>query len=81
MSESLQITIQESDVVHLKPGDAGFMMVDGSAMVSRASIVIDQTCPTRIAETLRWAIERGWIRPQASVRREEYMLDRLRNSC
>jgi hypothetical protein len=78
VAESLQITIQDSEVVHLKPGDPGFMMVDGFAMVSRASIVIDQSCPTRIAETLQWAMQRGWIQPRASVRREEHMWDLLR---
>jgi hypothetical protein len=80
MSDKLNITHIESNVVHLKPGDTGFMMVDGLALVSRASIEIAPNCPTNVANTIAWAMSRGWLQPRASLRQEEYMLDRMRNS-
>jgi hypothetical protein len=78
MGEPLNLTIQESDMVHLKPEDPGFVMVDGFSLVSRASIEINPNCPAHIANAIAFAMERGWIQPRASLRREEYMLDRMR---
>ncbi len=80
MSGELRIDLQESDIVHLKPGDTGFMMVDGFALVSRASIEISLNCPAHIANAIALAMKKGWVRPRASLRQEEYMLDRMRNS-
>lgn len=71
MTEPLEITVQDRDLVTLRPGDQGFILQDHMVLCPRAGFEIDIDCPRNWREAIIKAIELGWLKPVATVRQHE----------
>lgn len=69
--------IHSHDFVTLRPSDTGFVMQDKLILAARAGLEIDQHCPREYQQILTTCINRGWIRPVATVRRHELTWEHL----
>ena len=65
--------------VSLRPGHEDFSFSpDGITIVPRASIEIDEKCPTEYKQMLMVALDFGWVRPVAYMRETEYTMELLK---
>lgn len=53
--------------VTLRPGDVGFRLHDGFIMADRAGFDIAYNCPQEYIDIILQAINRGWLKPVATV--------------
>jgi hypothetical protein len=51
---------------------------DGVTVVPRASIEIDDECPTEYKQMLMVALDFDWVRPVANMRETEYTMELLK---
>jgi hypothetical protein len=65
--------------VTLRPGHEDFSFSpDGVTVVPRASIEIDDECPTEYKQMLMVALDFDWVRPVANMRETEYTMELLK---
>lgn len=67
----------ESIVEVLRPGDAGFTIVDGFMLAQRAGFELSPDCPQAYSSVILQAINKGYLKPIATVKRSELVWDRL----
>ena len=79
-SEKIIFKLSEPVTVRVKPGDRDFMIVDNLCMVPRAGFELSKDCPESYAFTINMAILKGWLKPVASMKRSEQILNILERS-
>jgi len=72
------ITANPGRFVRVDDTDPAFHMFDGTVMVSRAVIEIDEACSPEVVQTLIEAMNRGLVRPVAYVHQNDYLIDKLK---
>lgn len=70
----MTITIRNSNFKTLKPNDFGFKMTDGIVVAQRAGFEIDEQCPNEYKLIIVECMNRGWLKPIATIR--DYELTR-----
>lgn len=70
----------ESKTVALRPGDPGFTIQDNFYIVQRAGIEIQSNCPHGYALIIAEAINKGWLKPVAHIKKTEQVFNLLENS-
>lgn len=71
MTKQLNISAHNSTLRTLKPGDSHFGIIDGMVMAQRAGFEIDLECPKYYKMIIVESINKGWLRPIATVREHE----------
>lgn len=61
----------DNDFVTLRPGDPGFVLHGDVIISQRASFDLDPICPEGYKHVILQAIDRGWLKPIATVRKHE----------
>ena len=61
----------------IKRGEPDFMMNDGIQVIPRAAIEFSELCPTSLILQVQDAIGKGWIRPVAYMKENEYVWEKL----
>jgi len=72
----------EHTTVSIGPGDPSFRLHDGLISVDRAGFKISKDCPREYAEVICQAINREWVKPVATVPKNDPTLiwDTLKSS-
>jgi hypothetical protein len=65
------------DTVKLLPGDQGFDFREGMVHYERAGMVIHPDCPDSVRDTILEASNRGWLKPVAYMKQEEWAWARM----
>ena len=73
----MKITAHKSIVRTIRSSDPDFKIVDGFALVPRASFHILPECPQGYRQVIAECISNGWLKPVAHMRDYELMMDRL----
>ena len=66
-----------TDTVKLLPGDQGFDFREGMVRYERAAMVIDPYCPDHVRDIILEASNRGWLKPVAYMKQEEWAWARM----
>ena len=74
----MEITFNNTKLRTLKPGDTGFIVQDGIVIAQRAGFEILTNCPREYKLILLECIDRGWIKPVATVYDYEQTFDLLK---
>ena len=59
--------IRQSKFKTLRQSDFGFRLCDGIVVASRAGFEIDERCPKEYRAIIGECIDRGWLKPVATV--------------
>lgn len=73
----MNITTRESKIRTVRQGDPDWMIQDGLVLATRAGVEISTRCPYEYKLILQDAINKGWIKPVASVYDHELMWEKL----
>lgn len=73
----MNFTTPEKTFKKLKRGEPDFMLNDGIQIVPRAAIEFSELCPTSLILQVQDAISKGWIRPVAYMKENEYVWEKL----
>ena len=73
----IEFTIDQEDTVMLLPDDQGFRFYQGALRYPRASMTVSQDCPDHVRELILTASQRGWLKPVAYMRQEEWAWARM----
>lgn len=68
----------KSRIKTIKQGDSLWTIHDGLMVAPRAGFEISTQCPREYKLVLSECIDRGWIKPVAYMRDDEYMWETLR---
>ena len=67
----------DADTVQLLPGDQGFNFQNGMVRYERAAMLIHPDCPDHVRGLILEARNRGWIKPVAYMKQEEWAWARM----
>ena len=76
----MNITLRQSRFRTIKDSDPGFIMHDGVVMARRAGFEISQGCPREYKLIIADCIDRGWLKPVATVYDYEQTFDLLKEN-
>lgn len=76
----MNINFIKTKLKTLRKGDPGFMLDDGFMMSPRAGLEIDYQCPARYQEIIIQCIDKGWIKPVATVYARDLTFQTLKES-
>lgn len=65
------------NLVKLRPGDQGFVLQGDVTISHRAGFELDVQCPDSYKQVILRAIDRGWLKPIATVRKHELTWEML----
>lgn len=65
--KDLFIKTSERTTISIRPNDVGFCLHDGVVVAHRAAFEISKHCPNESLEIILRAIDRGWLKPVATV--------------
>jgi hypothetical protein len=74
----MQISIHQSNIRTIRPGDPKFLLTDTFTVCQRASIEISKNCPDSYKQIIATAYENGWLTPVAHVYGKELTMDAMR---
>lgn len=77
MNQPFTASTIETNVQVLRPGDAGFTIHNGFMLAQRAGFELSPSCPQAYADVILQAINKGYLKPIATVKKSELMWDRL----
>jgi hypothetical protein len=69
--------LDSDDTVKLLPGDQGFEFRAGMMRHERAAMVIHPDCPEQVRDIVMDASNRGWLKPVAYMKQEEWAWARM----
>jgi hypothetical protein len=64
-------TVYQSQVHTIRQEDPNFMIHDGLTITPRAGFEINKDCPQAYRQIIAACIDRGWLKPVASVTERE----------
>jgi hypothetical protein len=70
---------QQSRLRTIRHNDADFMLHDDIVISPRAGFEISQRCPDSYRDLIAECVNRGWLRPVATVYDYELTFDKLAN--
>lgn len=73
-----KVTESKHKIKTLKQGDTLWYIADGLTVTPRAGFEISTQCPREYKLVLSECINRGWIKPVAYMRDDEYMWESLK---
>ena len=65
------ITTRQTTLRTVKQGDPKWLIVDGLVVAPRAGFEINQKCPREYKMIIAECIDKGWLKPIATVRDNE----------
>lgn len=65
------ITTRQTTLRTVKQGDPKWLIVDGLVVAPRAGFEINQKCPREYKMIIAECIDKGWLKPVATVRDNE----------
>jgi len=75
---TFNVSINDTKVKTVKSSDKMFYIKGHITITPRAGIEISNQCPREYRLILADCIDRGWIKPVAYMRDDEYMWDELK---
>lgn len=69
----MNITIRQTKLRTIKPGDPRFTIVDGAVVAHRAGFEISQRCPENYKDLIIECINHGWLKPVATMTERELL--------
>lgn len=72
-------TIRQTQFRTIRSDDPRFRISDGLSVASRAGFEITNDCPNTYAEVIKESIQRGWLKPVATVTERELLFMGLSN--
>ena len=73
----IEPAVDDKHTVSLLPDDRGFSFYQGSLRYPRASMQISADCPDSVRDLIIKASSRGWLRPVAYMKQEEWAWARM----
>ena len=73
----IEPAVDDKHTVSLLPDDRGFSFYQGSLRYPRASMQISADCPDSVRDLIIQASSRGWLRPVAYMKQEEWAWARM----
>lgn len=64
----------------LRPGDSGFLLYDGLTISARAGLEISTDCPREYIMLLEDCINKGWVKPIATIYKHEQTFNLLKGN-
>ncbi len=68
---TVKMSVRQTCVRTVKPGDSKFTIVDGMVVVPRAGFEITSSCPKDYRHIILSCIQHGWLKPVANVKDNE----------
>jgi len=67
----MNITTHRSTIHTIRPGDRHFQIQDKFTVSNRASIEIDEKCPSQYKQIIAECYRQGWLKPVANITERE----------
>jgi hypothetical protein len=72
--------VHKSKLVTINPGQPGFLLQDGLTISPRAGFELSTNCPREYKLILAECINKGWIKPVATIYKHEQTFNLLKGN-
>ena len=73
----MKLTNHISNIKTITSEDKDFYIIDGVVMAPRAGFEISPTCPKEYRTIIRQALNYGYIKPVAHIKKSEFIWEKL----
>lgn len=75
----MTLSTHQSQIHTLRPGDKNFQIYDKFVTAPRAGFEVSENCPYNHLMIIQTCIEKGWLKPVASITKRELLFIGLNN--